>query len=89
MSMTVHIDATTGNAVMDLALDTLKKKKQALIFVNARNSAEKTAEDIAKQLFVNPQCKLLAEKILKAVETPTKQCHRLANRSREKHCVSS
>ena len=31
-----------------LALDTLKIQKQALIFVNTKRSAEKTAEDLSK-----------------------------------------
>ena len=76
--MPEDILAATGIPVIDVALNTLSMKKQALVFVNARNSAEKTAEDIAKKLPADSGCAVLAEKILKAVGTPTKQCRRLA-----------
>ena len=45
-----NITAETGNAALDLALDTLKLGKQALVFVNTKKSAEKTAEDIARKI---------------------------------------
>ncbi|GAG36470.1 unnamed protein product, partial [marine sediment metagenome] len=43
------IPSETGNAALDLALDTIKIGKQALVFANTKRSAEKTAEDIAKK----------------------------------------
>ena len=41
---------STGNAALDLAIDTIKIGKQALVFVNTKRSAEKTAEDISKKV---------------------------------------
>ncbi|MFH1682643.1 MAG: hypothetical protein ABIA37_02490, partial [Candidatus Woesearchaeota archaeon] len=60
-----------------LALETIRMKKQALVFVPSRASAEKTAEDISNQTkLMFPE---LANQILKVSSTPTKQCRRLAN----------
>jgi len=62
--------------VVDIALDTISLKKQALVFVNSKASAEKQAEDVAKNLeVINPD---LEEQVLKVLPTPTKQCKRLA-----------
>lgn len=66
----------TGNETCDLALDTILKQKQALIFVNTKKGAEKQAEEISKKL-PNTQIEL-AEKILKALPKPTPQCERLS-----------
>jgi len=63
---------------VDLALDTIKKDKQALIFVNTKNSAEKQAEDISKQI-KNIDLEELSYEILNVLPTPTKQCKRLAD----------
>ncbi|MAF13572.1 MAG: hypothetical protein CMI53_01630 [Parcubacteria group bacterium] len=62
---------------LTLALETIMCKKQALIFVPSRASAEKTAEDISKQtkIYLLEQ----SEQVLKGVSSPTKQCKRLAN----------
>lgn len=64
---------------LTLALDTLGKNKQALIFTSSRASAEKTAEDISQKtkIFL-PE---LSQQILKAASTPTRQCRRLS------HCL--
>src|SRR3989338_11062246 len=73
------ISAETGNAALDLALDTLKLGKQALVFVNTKKSAEKTAEDIARKIKANSKdLEELSEKALNALSSPTKQCQRLA-----------
>lgn len=63
---------------IDLALDTVKKDKQALIFVNTKNSAEKQAEDISKQI-KDIDLEELSYEILNVLSTPTKQCKRLAD----------
>jgi len=64
---------------LTLALDTIRKKKQALIFTSSRASAEKTAEDISQRTkFFLPE---LSQQILKTASTPTKQCRRLS------HCI--
>jgi len=62
---------------LTLALDTIRKQKQAIVFTPSRASAEKTAEDISQQtkLFL-PN---LAQQSLKSVSAPTKQCRRLSN----------
>ena len=61
---------------LSLALETIMCKKQALVFVPSRASAEKTAEDISKQtkIILLEQ----SESVFKGVSAPTKQCHRLA-----------
>ena len=74
------ISPETGNAALDLALDTIKIGKQALVFANTKRSAEKTAEDIAKKVKTeNKKLTELSDKILKALSSPTKQCQRLSN----------
>ena len=73
----------TGEPLLNLCLDTVKRKKQALVFCSTKNGAESQAEKIAKKMpSLEPerQNKLdaLAEGILGALEQPTKQCKRLA-----------
>lgn len=69
----------TGNAVIDLALDTIKKNKQAFVFVNSKRGAEKSAEDIARKIKTyNPKYEKLSEQLSNALSRPTKQCERLA-----------
>jgi helicase len=64
---------------VNLALDTIKLGKQALVFVNTRPSAEKTAEEISKKIKeASPVLEELSQKVLKALSRPTKQCERLA-----------
>ncbi|MEK6849328.1 MAG: hypothetical protein AABY01_02030, partial [Nanoarchaeota archaeon] len=68
------------DGVIDLCQDTLNKKKQALIFVNAKRSAEKTAEDIGKTLKIrSATLHALSEEIRNVLSKPTKQCERLAD----------
>jgi helicase len=59
-----------------LALETIEKNKQAIIFVPSRASAEKTAEEISKLTnFSHPE---FEKEVLKGTSTPTKQCRRLS-----------
>ncbi|MBI2101838.1 hypothetical protein HYT53_04480 [Candidatus Woesearchaeota archaeon] len=75
----VKIDEKTDNAVLDIALDTLKIGKQALVFASTKKSAEKTAEEISKKIKdENETLKELANDALSALSRPTKQCERLA-----------
>ena len=75
---TVDVDQKYVNATVNLALDTLKIEKQALVFVNSKRSAEKTAEDIAQKIkTVDPELQTLAEQVVGAIAKPTKQCERL------------
>lgn len=76
---TAKIPIEAGNGALDLALDTLKIGKQALVFVNTKKSAEKTAEDIAKKIkSSNENLAVLSENALSALSSPTKQCQRLS-----------
>ena len=76
---TLHIKNVAGDPLIDLALDTIQLKKQALVFVMSKRSAEKTAETIAKKIKTTlPEHHLLSQKILTALSRPTKQCERLA-----------
>ena len=76
---TVEILRPTDSHAINLAIDTIKRKKQAIVFVNSKRSAEKAAEDISKQIKKQDE-KLdeLSEQILKAISRPTKQCERLS-----------
>jgi helicase len=67
------------DGTIELALDTIRKGKQALVFVSSRASAEKTAEDISEKtgIFL-PE---ISKRVLKVVSSPTKQCRRLS------HCI--
>jgi helicase len=70
-----------ADATLNIALDTLAKDKQALIFCNTKRGAESQAEKIAQKV-KDPKDALALEKIaqdiLDAVSVPTKQCLRLA-----------
>ncbi|MBW2985181.1 hypothetical protein KY313_00805 [Candidatus Woesearchaeota archaeon] len=74
------VKQTLAESAIDLALETINMKKQALIFANTRMSAEKTAEDLAKKLKQpdNQELLELENKILNALSSPTKQCKRLS-----------
>lgn len=72
------------DAILNLALDTLHKKKQAFVFVNTKRSAEKEAEELSKKLKVgSKELTELSEKLLHALSKPTKQCERLAKCARK------
>jgi len=75
----MKIAEKTSDPVINLALDTVEIKKQALVFVNAKRSAEKVAEDISKKSpLKSPELNKLSESILKVISKPTRQCERLA-----------
>lgn len=72
-----------GDQLLNLAMDTINKDKQALVFCNTKRGAESQAEKISKktQLHIDQlnYFEELSEQILKAVSSPTKQCRRLAS----------
>lgn len=72
------ITNVTGDAAVDLSLDTIRIGKQALVFVNSKRSAEATAEKVGKKHGEQTALKPVAEQILAALASPTKQCRRLA-----------
>jgi len=76
----MKIKLITDDPTVNLVLDTLEKKKQAIVFANTKRSAEKCAEDIADQIKnTNEHFMEMSEKALHAISSPTKQCKRLAN----------
>jgi len=76
----IKIDEITSVPVINISLDTIKKGKQALIFVNTKRSAEKTAEELSHKIETNEkELKVLSEEILNSLSRPTKQCERLSN----------
>ncbi|MEM3153949.1 MAG: helicase-related protein [Candidatus Woesearchaeota archaeon] len=75
----MQIAQKTSDPVINLALDTIDIKKQALIFVNAKRSAEKVAEDICKKSSLkSAELDKLSESVRTVLSKPTKQCERLA-----------
>src|SRR3990172_7414864 len=70
----MKIAEKTSDPVINLALDTIEIKKQALLFVNAKRSAEKVAEDISKKTGLkSAELDKLSESIKKVLSKPTKQ----------------
>jgi len=76
--MKKKVKQLNSDLTINLALDTLSLKKQALVFANTKRSAEKTAEDIALQIKENKEeWKKVADKAVHVLTHPTKQCQRL------------
>lgn len=70
---------TASDPALALALDTLARHKQALVFVNTKRGAESQAEKIAGRLKPGgPHLEELSREVLGALSRPTKQCQRLA-----------
>ena len=79
MPKSIDLDDEFESAVLNIALDTIKIGKQALIFVNTKKSAEKTAEEISKKIKNENEILIkLAEDALNSLSRPTKQCERLS-----------
>jgi len=74
--MIININERDGEESIDIVLDTIQHKKQCLVFLNTKKSAEKLAEDIADNI-KDISKKDIAEKALNALQSPTKQCNRL------------
>ena len=82
-SKRLEINHPTDNPAIDIVLDTLEKKKQALVFVNTKRGAEKAAEDIAAKIKIDnagyrKELEELSDEILHALPRPTRQCERAA-----------
>ncbi len=75
----ISVAELTSSPVTNIAIDTVKIGKQALVFVGTRQSAEKSAEEIAHHLKLSSE-KLVAasDDALHALSRPTKQCERLS-----------
>ena len=77
--MKEKINEECSDSTTNIALDTIKKEKQGLVFVNTRRSAESTAEKISLKIkSTNKDLMELADKVLHILQNPTKQCKRLA-----------
>ncbi|MBU1946488.1 MAG: hypothetical protein KKC54_05970 [Nanoarchaeota archaeon] len=73
------INEDMNDATLNLALDTIKIGKQALVFANTKRSAEKAAEEISKKVKSEDISLMnLSETVLHSLTRPTKQCERLA-----------
>ncbi len=75
----LQIKQSSSDPIINVVLDTLEKNKQALIFVNAKRSAEKVAADISKFLQKKQEKRNieLSKEILH-LPRPTSQCEKLA-----------
>jgi helicase len=88
----VHVDELTISQftkqdVVNIAIDTIQKKKQALCFVGSKRSAEKQAIDIARDAeaslsaahIISTKTIELSNQALTVLPTPTDQCKKLAS----------
>ena len=70
---------------IEIARDTLKRKKQTLIFVSTRNSTEALSGNLGKVISENlgaderAKLRKISDSVLRAVERPTLQCEKLSN----------
>jgi len=82
MSRFEEMTQSYPDAALNIALDTIERKKQALIFCSTKRGAESQAEKIAQKTKPDDDRRALRERladsILAAVQQPTKQCQRLA-----------
>jgi len=80
------------DAVSSIAIDTLKKGKQALVFANTRRSSEATAKKLAtitEKVLTEKEKQVLndsAEKVLSVLEQPTAQCKTIAELVKKGAC---
>jgi helicase len=86
----VPIEERNSEPSINLALDTILLKKQCIIFVNTKRGAESVAEKLSQIIFKDKkyhyqthldlaQLSEVSSQILKALASPTKQCHRLSD----------
>lgn len=84
----IEIKQPTDNEVVNIALDTIGIGKQALVFVNTKRGAEKSAEDVAAKIKFDEhkaedrkrmeKLEQLSGQVLEVLSRPTTQCQRLA-----------
>ncbi|MFA6089747.1 MAG: helicase-related protein [Candidatus Woesearchaeota archaeon] len=77
----VEILSQSPEEVINVALDTLKIKKQAIIFSSSKASCEKTARELSNFLKKQKQTEnmFLSEQILNVLSHPTTQCQKLSD----------
>ncbi len=89
-----HADeiALKDDALSSIAIDTLAKGKQALVFVNTRKLSESTAKklsEITSKLLTEKEKEVLekaSQRALNVLEIPTVQCHTVAELIRRGTC---
>ena len=67
-----------GNPFEFVVKDTIRKNKQAIVFVSTRRSAEHVALQISEMMDSNSKLDEISEKILHVLPNPTDQCRKLA-----------
>jgi helicase len=72
-----EVTSDISDPTLQLAIDTIKHNQQALIFCPTKNAAESTSMKIANLLKIDEDLKSDAEKIIKSLGRPTKQCQKL------------
>ncbi len=79
MKRLLSIPDTQSDPILNIIDDTIRKSKQAIIFVNTKKGAESQAERIAMKFAITgDKFSKLSDDILTVVSSPTKQCRRLA-----------
>ena len=82
MTVLERVGDESGDPLVDIAIDALKKNKQLIVFVNTKRSAEAVAERLAGKAFSRNEessdLQALSDKALNALSSPTRQCKRLA-----------
>lgn len=76
----MQISQLTNDDVLNVAIDTINIKKQAIIFASSKASCEKTAREISQYIKKQTAISnvLLSEKILNVLSHPTTQCEKLS-----------
>ncbi len=88
-SKTISVEHRNSDPTINLVLDTIVMKKQCIVFVNTKRSAESIAEKIAefilkdkkhdyKSLIDEKKLSEISGDIFHALASPTRQCMRLA-----------
>jgi helicase len=79
-SNSIQISQVSNDETLNLAINTVNMKKQAIIFASSKASCEKNAREISKYLKKNNQAPniALSEEILKVIPHPTSQCEKLS-----------
>jgi helicase len=83
------IEERNSDSTLNLALDTILLKKQCIVFVNTKRSAESVAEKIAKAISKDKKynysqnidlknLKEISKSILEVLQSPTAQCRKLS-----------
>jgi len=75
----IEIGKKVADETLSIALDTIRKGKQALVFCPTRRSAESTAQKISKLLESDENTSKLSTSVLKAASSSTSQCRKLSD----------